>query len=101
MIDTVLGYRTVSRKPPCINTPGGYNCSACPQGFEGSGSTGCWLPEIDESLGEAPAEPQVTLVMPADAEVLAEGPEQEAYIAGLVADMAASLGVGKHTPPYL
>ena len=39
--------------------------------------------------------------MPADEEVLAEGPEQEAYIAGLVADMAASLGVGKHTPPYL
>jgi len=80
-------------RPQCRNTPGGYNCSTCPAGFEGAGSTGCWLPKIDVSLGEAPAEPQVTLVMPASEEVLEDGPLQEAYIAGLVADIAASLGV--------
>jgi hypothetical protein len=32
--------------------------------------------------------------MPASEDVLEDGPLQEAYIAGLVADIAASLGVG-------
>ena len=79
--------------PSCINLPGSYNCSRCPVGFEGTGSTRCFLPEVDPTLGEAAAEPQVTLTLSASTAVLEEGPAQEAYIAGLAADMAASLGV--------
>ena len=80
--------------PSCRNTPGSFNCSACPVGFDGTGSTGCVLPPVDEELGEAPPQPAASLQVAADPAVLEEGSQaQEDFILALRMDLAASLGV--------
>jgi hypothetical protein len=85
----------------CVNSPGGYNCTACPPGYDGtgyweqpSGLPGCSLPPVDEEAGEAAATPQTTLTLTASDDVLVEGsPAQEAFMDTLAADLASSLGI--------
>ena len=98
----------------CANSPGGYNCTACPPGFDWVGTRivefdgrnvtagfdgsgywpGCSLPPVDPEAGEAAATPQTTLTLSATDDVLVEGsPAQEAFMDTLAADLALSLGI--------
>ena len=78
----------------CINSPGGYNCSACPPGFDGTAyPPGCSMPEVDTSLGQSESIPSTSLELVASAEVLTPGPEQDAFMQTVIADLAASLGL--------
>lgn len=43
-----LNHELCDPRTQCINHPGGYTCTSCPSGFEGSGVSGCM--DVDECL---------------------------------------------------
>ena len=78
----------------CSNYAGGYNCSACPPGFDGTGyPPGCSMPWVDPSLGQSESIPSTSLELVASAEVLTPGPEQDAFMNTVINDLANSLGL--------
>jgi hypothetical protein len=78
----------------CINLDGSSSCGPCPEGFSGTGLSGCKSRAVNYAGGESSMAPEVALNVEASAAVLETGSEaQRQYVQQMIAQLAVSLGV--------
>ena len=78
----------------CTNLDGSSSCGPCPEGFSGTGRSGCRSRAVNYAAGESTMAPEVALTVEASAAVLETGSEaQRQYVQQVIAQLASSLGV--------